>query len=326
MARKGEGAKRTFESVLDSLKDRDKDVRRQAVEALSEIEHPKAVEALEGALSDPSVWVRERAAEALGNFSTGTSLKPLLKALADDAAVVRSAAAESLGKLGDARAGEALIGLLGDEDKWVRESAAKALAAIAEKPAAEALCLSLGDPSFDVRTAAMEALVQIGKPAVSALIGALKGGDWQIRLKAATLLGRIADAAALDPLIKALGDRNAAVRKSVAGALCAFDDPRIEEEFAKAAAAGDLAVFTGAHRYFIANGKPEYQDLMVRALDHFGDSELATALLSCGNPQLAGVAASWLFCHSPEVDTSPNPEAVQWGGGEAVLGKTKPKK
>ena len=318
--RDGEEAQ-SLKAVLESLGDSDKDTRRQAVEALAGMGNPKAVKALEGALSDSWVWVRERAAGALGEIASATSLKPLRKALADEAAVVRAAAAGSLGLLGDSRAAEDLVALLDDGDKWVRESAAGALAEIGAASAVEPLCELLGDSSYEVRTAAMEALARIGRPAVSALIDALKGGGWQMRLKAAVLLGRIADDAAVDPLIKALGDRNAAVRKSAAGALCSFDDARVEEVFAEAAVEGDPAVFAGAHRYFIAQGKPEHQDLMIRALEHFGDTELAGALLSCGNPQLAGVAASWLFCHFPEEDAKPDAGAVQWGSGEAVLGR-----
>ncbi|MEM4359662.1 MAG: HEAT repeat domain-containing protein [Candidatus Bilamarchaeaceae archaeon] len=61
------------------------------------------------------------------------------------------------------------------------------------KPAVSALIDALKDEYLSVRKGAAEALVEIGKPAVPALIDALKDEYWFVRREAAWALGKIAE-------------------------------------------------------------------------------------------------------------------------------------
>ena len=69
---------------------------------------------------------------------------------------------------------------------------------------------------------------------VDGLIEALGDDDWTIRLFAATALGKIGDARAVEPLITALSNEDLNVRKGAAKALGMIGDARAVEPFIKA--------------------------------------------------------------------------------------------
>ncbi len=69
------------------------------------------------------------------------------------------------------------------------------------------------------RYAAREALIRIGKPAVEALIYALKHKNWQVRREAVNALGDIKDPRVIQPLIGMLNDEEKFVRGAAAWSL-----------------------------------------------------------------------------------------------------------
>ena len=71
----------------------------------------------------------------------------------------------------------------------------------------------------------MEALGKIGKPAVTALIEALKDEDSGRRRHAAGLLGEIGDSRAVAPLISALNDTDKWVQAAAIESLASLADP-----------------------------------------------------------------------------------------------------
>ena len=83
------------------------------------------------------------------------------------------------------------------------------------------LIKELGDEERIVNLNAIEALAEIGKPAIPALIEALKDGDSNVRSNAAKTLGKIGPAAkdAVPALIYALGDDKESVSDNVYDAL-----------------------------------------------------------------------------------------------------------
>ena len=141
------------ELLIAALKDRNSEVRRDAIQALGEIGAP-AVTPLIAALKDKREYVRQAAAEALGRIGDARAVEPLSAALKD----VPYAAAQALDCLGwkpgqDENAGwywmakhdwkkcvtlgalavEPLIAALKDEDWNVRRAAARALVSIYQK-------------------------------------------------------------------------------------------------------------------------------------------------------------------------------------------------
>ncbi len=82
----------------------------------------------------------------------------------------------------------------------------------------------------DIRQKAMRVLKHMGKPAVEPLIAELKNEDWHIREYAASLLGKIKDPRAVEPLLAALNpDENINVLNSVVYTLREIRDPRAVE-------------------------------------------------------------------------------------------------
>ena len=71
----------------------------------------------------------------------------------------------------------------------------------------------------NIRTEAVRALVNIGKPAITPLIQALKHKDIDIRSQAANVLGELKNEIAIEPLIQALRDNSKNVQKSISLAL-----------------------------------------------------------------------------------------------------------
>ncbi len=81
---------------------------------------------------------------------------------------------------------------------------------------------------------AAEALSQIGKPAVPALIAALKHSSHETRLHAVQCLWDIKDARAFQPLIEAMATQDGNMRVRAVQALIALDDPRTFDAMADA--------------------------------------------------------------------------------------------
>jgi HEAT repeat protein len=171
-----------MEPLIAALKDRDKDVRKAAAQALGKIGDPRAVEPLIPALSDKDNDVRSVTAEALGNIGAQLQdatlrtrvVEQLIEALKESG--VRHKAAVALGKIGDTRAVGPLIASLKD-GFWYRQSPEE-----------------------------VEALAQIGIPAVKPLVVALKDSNQQVRCLAAEALCKISDAHAIEPPIARLED------------------------------------------------------------------------------------------------------------------------
>jgi len=250
------GDERAVEPLIGMLSDDHLWVRTGAVEALGEFGDKQAVEPLIRALGDEAQEVRKSAAEALGKIGK-PAVEPLIVALGDEDERVRESAAEALGEIGDERAVEPLIKALRDEDESVREFAVGALGKIGDERAVEPLIEALGDkenrkdaagaldklgwvPETDGQRAAYliagkdwESLVELGGGAVEHLIGALSEG-WRVRKDAVEALGNIGDARAVEPLIKALGDRNKEICLHAAWALGEIGDVRAVEPLIKA--------------------------------------------------------------------------------------------
>lgn len=117
---------------------------------------------------------------------------------------IRAASAFKLGEMGDRAvpAIPSLIGLLDD--------------------AAEGRMPDRSEPTSSA-SEARKALVKIGRPAVVALIGALKHDNWIIRSEAAEILGALKARQACLSLISAMNDKNPLAGKSAAAALGKID-------------------------------------------------------------------------------------------------------
>ncbi|ODS34714.1 MAG: heat repeat-containing PBS lyase [Candidatus Scalindua rubra] len=222
------GDPRAVEPLIKALGDKDWDVRDKAAKALGNIGDSKAVEPLIKALRDEEYYVREWTAYALGKIGKPDAVGPLIKALADDFECVRKEAAWALGEIGKP-AVEPLIEALGDEDSDVRQGAAKALNRIGWRPS-----LDSEISYYFIAKRDWEFLVSLGSIAVEPLIKALGDKYTIVREKAAETLGNIGDASAVEPLIQALRDTKYSVRMMAAEALGNIGDSKAIEPLIKA--------------------------------------------------------------------------------------------
>ena len=230
LVKMGSAAVPAVPALAKVLDDADAEVRRGAIELLGSLRSAAApaAPALAKRLADDEPKLRYRAAQALGKIGPGAApaVDALAKALKDSNPIVRTCSAEALAAIGaNAKsAGPALVGALKDDVPNARLAVAIACVKVGSPAPAVAVLaefLNGGSP----RVGAAQALAEIGpaaKPAVPALVKALKARNEKVREHSALALGAIgptAAAEAVGPLAAALTDEQIDVRVAAAKAL-----------------------------------------------------------------------------------------------------------
>ncbi len=209
-------------------------MRARVVDVLSLRKDPGTVAALLEALNGEYYTVRARAAVALGRIGDQRAIEPLLAALKDDEDEVRIAACLGLGFFKDPDTFDDITTVLLDDPKIeVRQAAAKALGNTGHPAALPYLMEALHDSFwwYEREVAAgdlLSAIEKMGPVAVDPLIEALQDKEGVVRKFAATLLGRLGDLRAIEPLGMALYDMHHDVGELSAEALAAFGAPSFE--------------------------------------------------------------------------------------------------
>lgn len=159
---------------------------------ISEATRESVMAALMTALGDKNPDVRKQALFALSRSPSPKLVDPMLKALGDSDPDVRQQAAFALGQVGDPRAVPALATALKDAEADVRARAAFALGQIGSDAAIPQLTAALSDTEPDVRAQVVFALGQIGSSkSIDALKTALSDADDDVRAQAASALGHM---------------------------------------------------------------------------------------------------------------------------------------
>ena len=148
-------------ALTDALKDQNKEVRSQALHALTMMRAPIAADAYLGLLKDSDPEVREQAVSALGRMRDPKHIDLFLAALKDQNSDVRQQAVFALSQLRDVRALDPLVTALKDGDADVRQQAAYALGQLRDRRAIDPLIAALKDSKPEVRQQAAFALGQI---------------------------------------------------------------------------------------------------------------------------------------------------------------------
>lgn len=193
-----------------------------------------AIPALMDALQGEFYTVRSRAALALGKIGDPKAIQPLLRLLKDPEDEVRSAACLALASFRDPSTFDDITNVLLDDPKIeVRQSAAKALGNTQHPAALPYLMEALHDSYwwYEREYAAGDLLTAIetmGGAAVAPLIEALQDKEGTVRKFAASLLGRLGDPRAIEPLGMALYDLHHEVGKVSAESLARFGVPALE--------------------------------------------------------------------------------------------------
>lgn len=169
--------------------------------------------------------IRCKAIKALGSIKDASAVEPLISLLTDQDAQCGDEVVIALRKIKDVRAVEPLIKALGYKN-YFRAQVAGTLGDIKDPRAVKPLITLLASQDGQV---AARALANIGKPALDALLVALKAQPPSVRRWAASALGKIKDPSAVDPLITLLSDQDKTVLYSAAIALGEIKDPRATE-------------------------------------------------------------------------------------------------
>jgi HEAT repeat protein/beta-lactamase regulating signal transducer with metallopeptidase domain len=241
-------------ALIIALKDSDVEVRRAAVNSLSNLDDPRAVPGLIDALKDVDAEVRAGAARALGSFEDKRAVPGLVALLKDGNKDVRASALSALHSMPESVPDEAILGAINDGDPDVRV-AAIGLAlnrmqgseddenAKPDPRYVNAFTRLLADASAETRQQAAEALgASHLSEAPAALLAAAKDKNADVRQSAANALGRIGDARSVPTLKEMLQDQSADVRECAVSALGEIRDRTALEALVGALKSSDPAV------------------------------------------------------------------------------------
>lgn len=120
-----------YDSLVDALKNRNKNIRRYSAQVLGYIADERAIDPLVEALEDNNKLVRREASTALIRIGE-PAFQPLVDLLKHDNWRVRGAAAWDLGSMKKPEAIEPLEELLDDESGFVKSGAKSAIHQIKE--------------------------------------------------------------------------------------------------------------------------------------------------------------------------------------------------
>lgn len=169
------------------LRDKDSDIRKFAVDLISEIGYCTYPEELVRNLQDdPNINVRASAAKAIGNLQYKEALPQMIDALKDDEWVCFSAL-ESLAIMKEESSLEPIISLLDHPSDAVRYAAVDTLGRIGFPRSSDALIKHLQKTEGFEKTAAIKSLVQIGVTPLmsevsSMFIDMFGNGDWDEKI------------------------------------------------------------------------------------------------------------------------------------------------
>ena len=319
------GDKVALRALTDTLKDADEEVASEAALALGAIGEPAVPYLIPFLSSDQTMW-RQRSVRALGNMGA-QAVAPLLRIVKDERQPDRTVegAAEALGLLGDTQAVPELVRLLRARGGKLAECAALALTRMGEpavQPLIEALptqsaelqlrtlivnaLVAIGEPSIapliqalqhastPVRDAAEKALARIGADASSALVGALRTDNWELRRRIAQVLRQIGDISLAGPLLDVLKDPDPGVRARVAemlgqvgqeGAVAALIDlvQNDPDEFVRRkamTALADLHSQEAIRPVIEVLNKAQMRDLAIHVLSEIGEESVEPLIVA----------------------------------------------
>jgi HEAT repeat protein len=191
------------------LKDKDHDVRKFAVDLLSEIQTDVDPSKIVSMLEDDNANVRAAAAKALGDLGFREAIQHLTKRLIDEEWVCFYAL-QSLGELKAEEAIPAITSLFSSGSEAVRFSAVETVGKLGSRAALPALMSYLPRASEDEKLSVVKSIVQIGiTPDMKELaehgIKRYETGDWEDKQIAMQGLAQMKCAGAIRLLVETAG-------------------------------------------------------------------------------------------------------------------------
>ncbi len=275
-----------------------------------------AVEPLAGLIEKGTSRERGWALRRLGDIGGARALELLGAALDDKTAYhdettyIRAGAVTGLVRIGTEEAHAMLVGACeGGMSHWllfygsIRNAAEEfgdnrvyAVAFRSNVPLVRK-CAAMGLGELEVALGRTGA--DVDPLAVGCLVAALSDGDAEVRAAAATALGGLCSAEAVEPLVALLSDGDEEVRFAAAIALAAIgtDEAVTAVDVFCADMDIDLAEVAANHRDYIAGGKLDTELFLLLALERHGDDEMAVRVYRCRNGRLSSGAIWWSRRH-----------------------------
>jgi HEAT repeat protein len=204
-----------LEGLGVALRDEEKDIRRDAVVALTILDGRSEIEEILVALQDLEPSVREAAVRAVARLGTAEDGQALIPLLADQSSGVRTRVLRALGELRVSEAGPSLRRLFeASRSKETSLRILESLSRVRDPNQADLFRLLVQDPDPERRRLAVEGLGRIADPG---LLTALKK-DFQrerndeLRLAYAFALTLLGDTAFVDSIVLSLPSRTLGVR------------------------------------------------------------------------------------------------------------------
>jgi HEAT repeat protein len=218
------------------------EVREEAILALGDLEPEACSETVAGALTDPSDRVRVAAVRVLYAHADPVPLADAIPWLPTESGDSRPLALEALALLAKPecapRLADALVHARGDDPVGDEETAVLATlleledSSEATTEVIEELLSALADERAVVADRAEDLLARLAPASIEGVVSELQAGV--VPHRAASVLGRIADTRAMDPLMEALRHREPRVRAESAAALGKLRDPAAVEPLLRA--------------------------------------------------------------------------------------------
>jgi HEAT repeat protein len=261
----------TVDAIIQRLHDPNPAVRRFAAIALTEIGDPRAEEYLVALLNDRDPALRTYAAVGLMSLGGRISIRLLLASLNDPE--TRWLAVRILDKIGS-RDIDSLIGALKDErTSWYAEEALTRLDGNVLPQLEERL--KGPDPVISQSVARVMGEVR-DRRAVAPLLEAIQAGG-ELGRSSATALIKIADPAAVDPLVELLGNQTEEVRLFAAYALGGLKDRRAVPALTRGLADASSSVRGIAAHALGQIGSRDATEALLKALEDASAHVRATA-------------------------------------------------
>ena len=299
---------RAVQALLVAVEDRDRDVRRQAIQSLGKMRNMRAAGVLRDALMEDR-YVRGAAARALGQLRDTSAVDLLISLVEREMHLqgrsgdeLMESIARALGNLNDRRGVDALMRLLRHPGVQVRSSAAQSLGQIGDLRTADALAQALNDRSVFVRWSAAWVLVTLKDARVVPVLVEMLGKGSNVRMAVRALRDIEPDwrnrrdvQEKIDAWISAFENGKGMERIVAAMTLSEIGGDRVVEVLKRALRERELDVIAAAHPFFIREYSAFATSALVQALEHEGDERMASAMLASGNPKLAKAARHWAY-------------------------------
>jgi HEAT repeat protein len=195
-------------------------------------------------LCGPNLDFRIKTARTLVKIGSEEALELLRKAMDDRDETFRARLVKVVARMDHPLATEILIKAFNDPDCYVRKSAVEAVPQIDHPAIIRALVDCLRDEEINVRESAVIALEKCrdADTVVDILSAALDDSHWNVRRESVEVIARVGGSRALEPLQRALKDKDPEVRLSALVGLADLTDESVFDSVVGALTDPDVSV------------------------------------------------------------------------------------